>query len=103
MKFSYVFAVMGLGILSACATQSSVPAGMKVGQFVSYQCDGGKRLQARLSADGSSVRVRFEGGYELDRKADGVFEGEGFKLTSANGMLALMHNGKAAAGNCKPA
>lgn len=104
MKSTHVLTVLGLGILlSACATQPSVPVGMKPGQFVTYQCDGGKRLQARLAADGSSVRVRFEGGYELDRKGDGMFEGEGFTLTSANGMLALMHNGKPAAGNCKPA
>ena len=103
MKFVHVFAVLGFGVLSACATQSTAPAGMKSGQFVSYKCEGGKSLQARLAADGSSVRVRFEGGYELDRKADGVFEGEGFKLSSENGMLELMHNGKPAARNCKPA
>lgn len=102
MKTISAIAALGLCLISACSTTSTVPVGMKVGQFVHYQCDAGKRLQARLATDGSTVRVRFEGGYELDRTADTVFEGEGFKLNGSTDMLELTHHGKPAASNCKP-
>ena len=75
---------------------------MKAGQFVSFACDGGKILRARLADDGSSVRIRYEGGYELDNKGGGVYEGEGFKLLT-QGTTELSHHGKLVAKNCKPA
>lgn len=104
MKLIVVAALSTISVLSACGSAPTVPVGMKAGAFVSYQCDGGKRLQARLADDGSTVRVRHDGGYELDRKGDGVFEGEGFKLVAAsNGALELMHHGKPTARNCKSA
>lgn len=102
MKTNLAIALSAVCLVSACGTTSTVPVGMKADQFVSYQCDGGKRLQARLATDGSTVRVRFEGGYELDRKADNIFEGEGFKLTGSTGTLELTHHGKSVASNCKP-
>lgn len=102
MKLIVVAALSTISVLSACGSAPVAPVGMKAGAFVSYQCDGGKRLQARLAADGSTVRVRHEGGYELDRKGDGVFEGDGFKLAAgADGTLELAHHGKPMARNCK--
>ena len=96
--------LLGLvGCASTGGATSSIPAGMKAGEFVPFACDGGKRLMARAAADGSSVRVRFEGGYELDRKGPGVFEADGWKLTTQSGGTELVHNGKPVATNCKPA
>lgn len=102
MKYALLTTALSLAVLGGCATTTAAPAGMKVGQFVTYKCDGGRQLQARLATDGSSVRVRYEGGYELDRKQAGVYEAEGWKLTtgSAAGM-ELQHQGKTAATNCK--
>ncbi len=99
-----VWSVLSLAaVLAGCATGPSVTTGMKAGQFVDYACDGGKRLSARMAADASTVRVRYEGGYELDRKADGSYEADGWKLGSADGRLNLAHNGKVVAKGCKPA
>jgi ABC-type phosphate transport system substrate-binding protein len=58
-----LLALAGVAVMSGCASSPSVPAGMQAGKFVSYECEGGKRLQARLAADGSTVRIRHEGGY----------------------------------------
>jgi len=91
-----------VALLAGCATTAGVPAGMKAGQFVDYACDGGKRLAARAADDGSTVRIRFEGGYELDRKDAGVYEGDGWKLVTAGGAAELAHNGKVVAKGCKP-
>lgn len=103
MKYSFAASLFGVAILAGCASGPTVPAGMKPGQFVDYTCDGNKRLQARLAADGSTVRVRHEGGYELDSKGNGVFEGEGWKLvTQGPGATMLVHNGKTVVNNCKP-
>jgi hypothetical protein len=74
---------------------------MKAWQFVDYSCEGGKRLAARAAADGSTVRIRFEGGYELDRKEAGAYEGDGWKLTTG-ASTQLEHNGKVVAKGCKP-
>lgn len=95
-----ILALAGVAVFSGCASSPSVPAGMKVGKFVSYECEGGKRFQARLAADGSTVRIRHEGGYELDRKANGVFEGEGWRLET-QGKVELHHKGKVAARGCR--
>lgn len=103
MKPLSIAAVLGLGVLAGCASTQSIPAGMKAGEFVSYNCEGGKRLQARAAADGSSVRVRYEGGYELDRKEAGVYEADGWKLMTKDGAAELVHNGKTVLKNCKVA
>lgn len=100
MKFALSVSLLGAALLAGCATGSSVPAGMQAGKFVAYQCEGGKRFQARLAADGSSVRIRHEGGYELDHKGGGVYEGEGWKLLT-HGAVELQHNGKTAARQCR--
>ncbi len=104
MKYALIATVAGLAILGGCATTAPTPAGMKVGQFVTYKCDGGKQFQARLAEGGTSVRVRYEGGYELDRKDAGVYEADGWKLmTHGPAGMELMHKGKPAAKNCKAA
>jgi hypothetical protein len=95
-----ILALAGVAVFSGCASSPSVPAGMKAGKFVSYECEGGKRFQARLAADGSTVRIRHEGGYELDRKANGVYEGEGWRLET-QGKVELHHKGKVAARGCR--
>jgi len=102
MKYALIATAAGMALLAGCATTAQAPAGMKVGQFVTYKCDGGKQVQARLAEGGDSVRVRYEGGYELDRKAGGVYEADGWKLvTQRAGGMELQHNGKPAATNCK--
>lgn len=102
MNFATIAALAGTVLLAACATTTAIPAGMKPGQFVDYSCEGGKRLSARAAADGSTVRIRFEGGYELDRKNGGSYEGDGWKLDTAGGAAELAHNGKVVAKGCKP-
>ena len=104
MKFVFAAPLVGIALLAGCATGPHMPAGMKAGEFVSFACEGGKAFKARLAADGSTVRVRYEGGYELDNKGSGVYEGNGFKLvTQGAGATELFHNGKSAVKNCKPA
>jgi len=89
-------------ILSGCATTSAVPSGMKTGQFVQFACEGGKSFSARVSEGASTIRVRYEGGWELDRKADGVYEAEGWKLmTTGPDAFELMHNNKSIGKRCK--
>lgn len=100
MKKLTLVSLLGLAALTGCATSNT--AGMNPGQFVTFECDGGKRFQARLAADGSTVRIRYEGGYELDSKGNGVYEGEGWKL-STQGAPELMHNGKVTHKGCKRA
>lgn len=105
MNFYFLAPILTLGILSGCAAGNPpMPAGMKAGQFVSFNCEEGKRFQARVAEGGGTVRVRYEGGYELDRIAAGVYEAEGWKLVSGSaGTAELFHNGKALLKNCKPA
>jgi hypothetical protein len=98
MKKLYLASLLGIAALAGCAT--TAPGGMVAGQFVNYECEGGKRFQARLAADGSSVRIRYEGGYELDHKGNGVYEGEGFRLTTQGG-VELSHHGKVTHKACK--
>lgn len=103
MKFVFAAPFVGIVMLAGCATSPSMPVGMKAGEFASFACDGGKVLKARIANDGSTVRVRYEGGYELDNKGVGVYEGAGFKLvTQGAGSTELLHNGKSVAKNCKP-
>ncbi len=104
MKFVFTAPLVLVALLGGCATGSSVPMGMKAGQFVTFNCEGGKSFQARAAADGSTVRVRYEGGYELDNKGAGVYEAEGWKLvTQGPGAAELIHNGKSVHKNCKAA
>ena len=102
MKFVFAAPLVAVTLLAACATSPGLPMGMKAGQFVTFNCEGGKSFQARAAADGSTVRVRYEGGYELDNKGAGVYEAEGWKLmTQGPGAAELMHNGKSTLKNCK--
>lgn len=103
MKTTSIALSLAVAVLASCATTTAtVPAGMKAGRFVDYSCEGGKRLAARAAEDGSTVRIRFEGGYELDRKEAGVYEGYGWKLVTQAGAAELVHGGKVVAAGCKP-
>ena len=89
-------------VLSGCASTAPMPTGMKSGQFVQFICQTGKNFSARASDDAKSIRVRYEGGWELDQKADGVYEADGWKLmTMGPGALELLHNGKSIGKGCK--
>lgn len=104
MKFVIASSLLGVAVLAGCASSPVVPAGMKAGKFVDFACDGGKRFQARLAGDGSTVRIRHEGGYELDSMGGGVYEGSGWKLvTQGPGAAELHHNGKLIMRGCKAA
>lgn len=102
MKTIVLASLAALSLLAGCASTADVPAGMKQGKFVDFSCEGGKRMSARAAEDGSTVRVRFEGGYELDRKAPGQYEADGWKLNMAGGVAQLEHGGKVVAKGCKP-
>lgn len=102
MKLIFTAPLLFVALLAGCATGSKLPMGMKTGEFVTFTCEAGKTFQARAAADGSTVRVRYEGGYELDNKGAGVYEAEGWKLvTQGPGAAELMHNGKSVQKNCK--
>lgn len=104
MRIVFIGPVVAISLLAACASSPTVPAGMKAGEFVLFKCDGGKTFQARLASDGASVRVRHEGGYELDAKGAGKFEAEGWTLlTQGPGASELLHKGKTAVKNCSAA
>ena len=104
MKLAYASALAAAALLAGCASSPSLPIGMKAGQFVTYTCEGGKTFQARAADDGSTVRVRYEGGYELDNKGAGIYEAEGWKLSTQGAAAAeLVHNGKTLLKNCKAA
>lgn len=102
MKFVFSVPFIAVTLLAACATSPAVPMGMKAGQFVTFSCEDGKSFQARAAEDGSTVRVRYEGGYELDNKGAGVYEADGWKLvTQGAGATELIHNGKTLLKSCK--
>jgi hypothetical protein len=89
--------------LVGCATPAEQAAGLKPGSFVSLQCSTGRSFQARLAAEGESVRVRTQhGSAELSSAGNGVFKDGDFELDArpADG-LRLMHKGKPEAGGCK--
>ncbi|NPC54436.1 hypothetical protein [Caenimonas soli] len=97
-------ASLAVAALAGCATQSA-PTGMAPGKFVSFACADGKTFSARAAEGGDSVRVRaHQGSAELDRKGDGVYEGDGYKLVTqgAEG-VSLTHEGKPQGKNCKVA
>ncbi|MGE4240409.1 hypothetical protein [Ramlibacter sp.] len=101
MKPASALSLAAAALVAACASTATVPAGMKAGQFVEYACEGGKRLAARAAADGSTVRIRFEGGWELDRRDGGVYEGDGWRLSTGAGTAELAHGGKVVAKGCR--
>jgi len=104
MKFVFTAPLIAISLLAGCASSPAVPQGMKPGQFVDFACDGGKRFKARLADDGTTVRVRYEGGYELESKGAGVYEDANWKLvTQGSNAAELLHNGKSAMKGCKPA
>ncbi len=104
MKFTSITVTAAASLLVACASTPSAPAGMKLGQFVPLTCEGNKTFQARASDDGNSIRIRYEGAYELDNKGNGVYEGDGYRLvTDGPGAVELFHNGKSALKSCKTA
>ncbi len=104
MKLVFIAPLILTALLGGCATSVALPTGMKAGQFVTFSCEGGKSFQARAADDGSTVRVRHEGGYELDNKGAGIYEAEGWKLvTQGPGAPELIHNGKSIGKNCKAA
>jgi len=105
MKSSIPLVSAALLALAGCATSTAVPPGLAAGKFVQFACAGGKTFSARAAADGGSVRVRaHHGSAELDRKADGLYEGEGYSLRVAGAdAVSLMHGGKPEAQQCKPA
>ncbi len=104
MKLVFTAPLIAISLLAGCASSPTVPTGMKAGQFVSFKCDGGKSFQARLASDGSTVRVRYEGGYELDRTGAGIYEADGWKLVAQGpGATELLHKGKSSVKNCKAA
>ena len=97
-------ALLAAGVLAACASTSTVPTGMLAGRFVTYACGDGKTFSVRAAEGGDTVRVRaHHGSAELDRKSDGVYEGDGYRLVSEGGSATLSHDGKPQGSGCKPA
>jgi hypothetical protein len=91
-------------LLAGCAaTGPGLPSGVTPGRFVTLVCEGQQRFQLRFSDDGKTVRVRaHHGSAELDHKADGVFEGEGYILRSrGDAGMSLDHAGKSQGRNCQ--
>ncbi len=90
--------------LAACATTGSSSAPLERGKFVVFTCEG-QAFQARLAAEGNTVRVRSQhGAAELAAADAGQYKGEGFTLfTSGVNGIALDHSGKLLAKNCKRA
>jgi hypothetical protein len=103
MQSSLVVSALGLCVLLGCASGPPVPAGMKVGEFVPFECEGGKRFSARVAEGGQSIRVRSDGGFELDHKSNGVYEGSGWRLVAEAGVASLFHEGKQTHKACRPA
>jgi hypothetical protein len=99
-----LLASLALAGLAGCATQTT-PAGVAAGKFVSFACADGKTFSARAAEGGTTVRVRgHHGAAELDRKADGVYEGDGYKLITAGPeAVSLVHGGKPEVSKCKAA
>ena len=97
-------ALLMAATLAACASTPAVPTGMQAGRFVTFACEGGKTFSVRAAEGGDSVRVRaLHGSAELDRKADGVYEGDGYRLTQEAGGASLSHEGKSQGSQCRPA
>ena len=102
MKLLSFSAASAVVLLTASASAPMPAPGMVAGKFVNYECQGG-RFSARASEDGKSVRVRgLHGAAELDMKSEGVFEGDGYQLTSkGTDGVSLTHGGKSNGTHCK--
>lgn len=92
-------------LLAACASTAHVPAGLAEGRFVSMTCADGKTFSVRAAEGAASVRVRaMHGSAELDRKGDGLYEGDGYRLTfQGPDAVSLSHDGKVQGRACKVA
>ena len=102
----FLLSMLGVGalVLSGCAsTGSSIPAGLSAGKFVGFACEGGKAFSARVAEDGRTIRVRaHHGSAELDRRGEGLYEGEGYRLMlGAPGAISLTHDGKPQGEKCR--
>jgi hypothetical protein len=104
MKTVAMLALLGSAVLAGCASLAPPPAGMEAGKFVRFDCDG-QDFQARFNPEGNTVRVRTQhGAAELTAGADGVFQGEGFKLmTQGPTGVTIEHAGKVVGKACKRA
>jgi hypothetical protein len=104
MKINLVLSLAAAAALAGCATTASVPAGLEAGKFVSFSCEG-QGFQARYNPDGNTVRVRtHHGAAELASVGDGLYQGDGYKLSMKGGSGTMIeHAGKALGKNCKRA
>jgi hypothetical protein len=101
-KLTSALALCVCTFLVACASAPSAPAGLEPGKFVAFSCEGAP-MQARWNPEANTVRVRsHHGAAELSRGEGGVFEGDGYTLTTKEG-IALSHAGKSLSKNCKRA
>jgi hypothetical protein len=101
-----LLSILGAGalVLTGCAsTGAAMPSGLAAGKFVTFACEGGKVFSARAAEDGRTVRVRaHHGSAELDQRGEGVYEGEGYRLTlGAPGAVSLTHGGKSQGEKCR--
>jgi outer membrane biogenesis lipoprotein LolB len=104
MKLNFILALAATAVMAGCATTNSVPAGLEAGKFVSFDCEG-QDFSARFNPEGNTVRVRtHHGATELSPAGEGVYQGDGFKLSmkSATG-ITIEHAGKVLGKNCKRA
>lgn len=90
--------------LAGCTTTTPAPAGMEAGKFVTFDCEG-QGFQARFNPDGNTVRVRtHHGASELSAAGDGVYQGDGYKLTTKGATgISIEWSGKVMGRNCKRA
>ncbi|MDZ7652394.1 MAG: hypothetical protein U5L03_07470 [Burkholderiaceae bacterium] len=104
MKLQFLFSLGAAAALAGCATTPPVPAGLEAGKFVSFDCEG-QDFQARYNPDGNTVRVRtHHGAAELASAGDGVYQGDGYKLSmKGTSGVTIEHAGKALGKNCKRA
>jgi hypothetical protein len=91
-------------VLASCATTGATTSALERGKFVAFDCEG-QAFQARLSAEGNTVRVRTQhGAAELSPAGESRYSGDGFTLhTKGSNGIALEHGGKLLGKNCKRA
>jgi hypothetical protein len=100
MKLHLLVSVGLVAGISGCATGTPPPAGMEVGRFVAYDCEG-QDFQARFNPESNTVRVRtHHGAAELSAAGSGVYAGDGFKLSVGSG-VSIEHDGKVLGRNCR--
>lgn len=98
-----VATLLAVAAVTACATPAEQAAGLKAGVFVPLQCAGGKTFQARLAAEGDSVRVRTQhGSAELSSVGNGVFRDGDIELDARpESGMKLSFKGKPEAVDCR--